>query len=168
MLQECCHWYALRVRPRWEKVVANALHGKADEEFLPLYRKRSRWSDRVKDIDLPLFPGYVFCRADLCRHPPLVTTPGVIGFVSFGSIPATISEQEIERIKAIIRSGNHIEPWSYLREGQRVRIEGGSLTGIEGILVRTKSDWRVVLSVEALHRSFAVEVDREQAVPLSS
>jgi transcription antitermination factor NusG len=168
MLEECCHWYALRVRPRWEKVVANALRGKEYDEFLPLYRKRNRWSDRVKEIDVPLFPGYIFCRADLDRHPPLVTTPGVIGIVSFGSSPATISDQEIEAIKAVLDSGNHIEPWSYLPEGQRVRIEGGALTGIEGILLRTKSDWRVVLSVEALYRSFAVEVDREQAVPISS
>ena len=167
MLQEGCHWYALRVRPRWEKVVAHALRGKAYDEFLPLYRKRSRWSDRVKDIDLPLFPGYVFCRADLSRQPPLIATPGVIGFVSFGNSPAIISDQEIEAIKAVVRSGSYIEPWSYIREGERVRIEGGALTGIEGILVRKKGDWRVVLSVEALCRSVAVEVDRDHAVPVS-
>lgn len=161
-------WYAVRVRPRAEKLVAAALRGKDYEEFLPLYRKRSRWSDRVKIIDSPLFPGYVFCRAGLSGHPPLVTTPSVIGILSFGGQPALISEQEIDAIKAILRSGLNSEPWPYLREGDHVRIISGSLTGIEGLLVRSKNDWRVVLSVDVLCRSIAVEIDRQWVVPARS
>ena len=160
-------WYAIRVRARWERVVAAALHGKEYEEFLPLYRKRSRWSDRVKEIDLPLFPGYVFCRSDLFGRPPLVTTPGVIGILSFGGSPAIIPAREIAAIKAILHSGANAWPWPYLREGQRVRIYRGPLAGLEGILLRVKSDWRVVLSVEALCRAVAVEVDRELVMPIS-
>ncbi|HEY7302945.1 MAG TPA: UpxY family transcription antiterminator [Bryobacteraceae bacterium] len=161
-------WHAIRVRPRWEKVVADALRGKQYEGFLPLYRKRSRWSDREKDIDLPLFPGYVFCRADLSGRPPLITTPGVIGILRFGNAPAIISHQEIEAVRAVIQSGASAEPWPYLREGQRVRVHRGALAGVEGILIRTKGDWRVVLSVDALCRSVAVEIYREWVEPISS
>ena len=160
-------WYAIRVRSRWEKIVAGALRSKEYDEFLPLYRKRTRWSDRVQEVDLPLFPGYVFCRSDLSGRPPLVTTPGVIGILGFGGRPGIISPREIELVKAVIQSGASAGPWPYLCEGQRVRILGGALIGVEGILVRTKGDWRVVLSVEALGRSIAVEVDRDWAMPIS-
>jgi transcription antitermination factor NusG len=160
-------WYAIRIRSRWEKIVAGALRSKGYDEFLPLYRKRTRWSDRVQEVDLPLFPGYVFCRSDLSGRPPLVTTPGVIGILGFGGSPAIISPLEIERVKAVIRSGASAGPWPYLCEGQRVRILGGALTGVEGILIRAKGDWRVVLSVAALGRSIAVEVDRDLAMPIS-
>jgi transcription antitermination factor NusG len=165
-LSEQSSWYAIRVRPRWEKVVASALHAKDYEEFVPVYRKRSRWSDRVKEIDLPLFPGYVFCRSDWSGRPPLITTPGVIGILRFGNSPAIISQQEIDAVKAVIQSGAKAGPWPYLSEGQRVRILRGALAGVEGILVRAKSDWRIVLSVDVLCRSVAVEVDREWAVPI--
>lgn len=165
-LSEECSWYAIQVRPRWEKVVACALRGKEYEEFVPVYRKRSVWSDRIKEIDLPLFPGYVFCRSNLSERPPLTTTPGVIGILRFGGSPAIISQQEIDAIKTVLNSGANTGPWPFLREGQRVRILRGALTGLEGILVRAKSDWRIVLSVEALCRSFAVEVDREWAMPI--
>ena len=121
----------------------------------------------MQEVDLPLFPGYVFCRSDLSGRPPLVTTPGVIGILGFGGSPAIISPFEIERVKAVIQSGASAGPWPYLCEGQRVRILGGALTGVEGILIRTKGDWRVVLSVEALGRSIAVEVDRDWAMPIS-
>jgi transcription antitermination factor NusG len=160
-------WYAIRVRARWEQLVADALRNKEYEEFLPLYRKRSNWSDRVKEISLPLFPGYVFCRSDLSGRAPFITTPGVIGILSFGGYPAIISQEEIEAIKAVIRSGADVAPWPYIREGQRVRILRGALAGVEGVLVRPKSDWRVVLSVETLCRSIAVEVDREWVTPIS-
>lgn len=161
-------WLAIRVRPRREKMVADALRGKQYEAFLPLYRKRSRWSDRQKDVDLPLFPGYVFCRGELSGRPLLITTPGVIGILRFGNCPAIISHKEIEAVRAAVRSGASTEPWPYLREGQRVRVQQGALVGVEGILIRTKSDWRVVLAVEALSRSIAVEIYREWVTPVSS
>jgi transcription antitermination factor NusG len=161
------HWYAVRVRPRWEKIVAEALEGKQYEGFLPLYRKRSQWSDRVKDIDLPLFPGYVFLRGCLEGRPLLVTTPGVIDILRFGNAPAMIADEEIEAVKAVLRAGAYAEPWRYVREGERVRIQRGSLAGIEGVLVHVKNDSRLVLSVDALCRSVAVEIDRDWVVPVS-
>lgn len=159
-------WHAIRVRPRWERVVASALRGKQIEEFLPVYRKRSRWSDRVKEMELPLFPGYVFCRADLSGGPTLVTTPGVIGILKFGSTLAIVSDSEIQALQAVLRSGVPASPWPYLAIGQTVRIDCGALAGIEGILLQTKNDCRVVLSVEVLCRSVAVEVDRDRVTPL--
>ena len=166
MLEEASSWHAVRVRPRCEKIAASAIHCKDYEAFLPLYRKQSQWSDRIKDVDLPLFPGYVFCRGDFSRRPRLITTPGVIGILNFGGIPATIADVEIEAIKAVLRAGFSAEPWPYLHEGQRVRVNAGALAGVEGILVRTKSDCRIVLSVEALCRSVAVEIHRECVTPL--
>lgn len=158
-------WYVIRVRPRSERLAAAALRGKQYLEFLPLYQKRSRWSDRVKVIEQPLFPGYVFCRAESSGQPPLITTPSIIEILSFGGRPALVSEKEIDDIKAVVRSGLNSEPWPYLREGDRVRIIRGSLAGVEGVLVRSKTDWRMVLSVDILCRSIAVEVDRDWAVP---
>jgi transcription antitermination factor NusG len=167
-VEAATHWYALRVRPRREKLVMGAIGGKEYEVFLPLHRKTRKWSDRTKVLDLPLFPGYVFCRGNLSRQPRLVSTPGVIGILTFGGTPAVISETEIDALRAVIRSGAFVEPWQYVREGERVRVCKGSLAGLEGILVRTKSDCRVVLSVETLCRSVAVEVNRDSVAPLLS
>jgi transcription antitermination factor NusG len=167
LMETAFGWYAIRVRPRLEKMVAIGLREKRYEHFLPLCRTRHRWSDRMKDIDVPLFPGYVFCRADFSGKPSLITTPGVIGLLSFGGAPALISDQEIEAVRAVIRSGNNVEPWPYVREGQCVRIEHGPLTGLQGFLVRKKNDWRVVLSIETLYRSVAGEIDRESVAPVT-
>jgi len=160
-------WRALRVRPRWEKLAAAAIDGKEYEPFLPVYKKRSQWSDRVKELELPLFPGYVFLRGDFSCKPKVVTSPGVIGILSFGGVPAIVSKGEIEALKAVIASGLYAEPWQYVREGERVRLCTGPLTGLEGILIRAKGECRVVLSVETLCRSVAVEVSRDSIAPLS-
>lgn len=159
-------WYAIRVRPRSEKIVATTLREKGYDEFVPFYRKRSRWSDRIKTVEVPLFPGYVFCHSDVGGKPPLIYTPNVIGLLSFGGTPAVLSNDEIDLVKRVIHSGANAEPWPYLREGERVRIQKGALEGIEGIIVRAKSDWRLVLSVDALCRSVAVEIYTEWVMPI--
>ncbi|HEY7209260.1 MAG TPA: UpxY family transcription antiterminator [Bryobacteraceae bacterium] len=161
-------WCAVTVRPRWEKLVAESLRAKEYEEFVPLYRKRSRWSDRVKEIELPLFAGYVFCRADWCGRPPVVSTPGVTGILRFGDSIARISEAEIANLKTIAGAGAPAVPWPYLTTGQRVRISSGAMRGLEGILTDIKGDYRIILSVDALCRSVAVEIDRDCVVPVSS
>ncbi len=131
------------------------------ESFLPLYRSRRRWSDRTRVMDLPLFPGYVFCRF----HPelllPVVTTPGVVQVVGAGKHPCPIADAEIAAIQRMLCSGNEVEPWPYLQAGQKVRILDGPLFGIEGILVEVKNRRRLVVSVHLLQRSVAVEVDRD-------
>lgn len=159
-------WYAIRVRSQFEKVVSCALRCKGYEEFLPQYRKSSRWSDRVKEVDVPLFTGYVFCRTTISGRPPLVVTPGVIGILKFGTELALISDAEIEAVKTVLRSGAYVEPWPFLREGQCCRVRSGPLAGLEGILISQKSRCRVVLSVEALYRSVAVEIDSAALIPI--
>jgi transcription antitermination factor NusG len=131
------------------------------ESFLPLYRSRRRWSDRTRVLDLPLFPGYVFCRF----HPelllPVVTTPGVVQIVGSGKQPHPIADEEIAAIQRMLHSGSEIEPWPYLKAGQKVRILDGPLFGVEGLLVEVKNRRRLVVSVHLLQRSVAVEVDRD-------
>ena len=160
-------WYAVRVKSRHESSVARHLCARGLESFLPLYRRRSRWSDRVKEIDFPLFPGYVFCHFNSEDRLPVVTVPGVVYVVSVAKIPAPIDEAEISAIQAAVKSGLHREPWPFLQIGKRLRIERGPLSGVEGILVGIKGHQRLVLSVTLLQRSVAVEIDEQYVQPLS-
>jgi len=158
-------WYALQVRPRFEKIVASTLLSKGFEGFLPLYRRRSRWSDRVKEIEEPLFSGYLFCRFDVNRRLQIVITPGVIRVVGIGKVPMPVDDREIAAIQSIVLSGLQASPWPYLHVGQKVIIERGSLAGVEGILVAQKGSARLVVSVSLLQRSVAVEIDESWVWP---
>jgi transcription elongation factor/antiterminator RfaH len=159
-------WFALQVKPRCEKVISTILHNKGFEQYLPMYESRRVWSDRIAKVEVPLFPGYVFCRFDP-EQPrlPIVATPGVINVVGVAGQPAAIPEHELQAIQVLLRSGKAALPWPYLEIGQRVRIEQGSLAGVEGILVEAKKQHRVVVSVTLLQRSVAVEVEREWIIP---
>ena len=159
-------WFALRVRSRYENTVATILGGKGYEWFLPLYKSRRRWSDRIKEIELPLFPGYVFCRFDLQHRLPILTTPGVVTVVGIGKRPVPIDDAEIAAIQAALRSGLSTRPWPFLEIGQRVRVEYGPLCGLEGILLDFKGHHRLILSVILLQRSVAVEVDGAWVIPI--
>ncbi len=159
-------WFALRVRSRYENTVATFLGGKGYEWFLPLYKSRRRWSDRIKEIELPLFPGYVFCRFDLQHRLPILTTPGVVTVVGIGKRPIPIDDGEIAAIQAAVRSELPSRPWPFLEIGQRVRVEYGPLCGLEGILLDFKGHHRLILSVILLQRSVAVEVDGAWVIPI--
>jgi transcription antitermination factor NusG len=152
-------WHALYTRHQHEKVVAQALLGKGFEVFLPQYRAVHRWKDRRKELMLPLFPNYVFIRGGLDRMLILVTTPGIHSLVSWGGRPANIPPEEIEGVRRLVESNLPVEPHPFLKCGDRVRIKSGPLEGIEGILVRKTRGFRLVLSVEMLSKSAAVEVD---------
>src|SRR5215510_648448 len=128
-------WYALRIKSRHERIVAAALYGKGYEVFLPLYRDRRRWSDRMKELELPLFPGYLFCRFDVMKRLPILTTPGIVQVVGLGRTPRPVDEAEIAAIQAIVISRLNAQTWPYLKIGQKVSIEQGRLTGLEGILI---------------------------------
>jgi transcription termination/antitermination protein NusG len=156
-------WFALRVKPNHEKSVATILREKKFKEFLPLYRSRRRWTDRVKFVDLPLFPGYLFCRLDLNadNRLPLLTTPGLLYIVGSGKTPEPIDESEILAIQSISHSGLPYAPWPSLMIGQRVRLEAGPLSGLEGVLTRIGNQYKVYVSVTLLQRSVSVEVDAE-------
>jgi transcription antitermination factor NusG len=147
-------------------LVSTTLRGKGYQEFFPLYRSRRRWSDRTKELELPLFPGYSFCQFDVNDRLPILTTPGVIGIVGAGKIPVPVDDDEIEAIRTILRSGLVAQPWPFLRVGSKVYIEGGPLAGLEGIVTSTDKVYRLIVSVSLLQRSVAVEIDREWARPI--
>jgi transcription antitermination factor NusG len=154
-------WYGIRTKSNHERLAAAVLDSKGYEQYLPVYRSRRRWSDRVVEKDQPLFPGYVFCRFDARKPFPIVSTPGVVSVVGFGNELAPISDTEIEAVQTLLHSGLATEPCPFLHEGQRIRVKRGSLEGLEGILLKKKTDWRIVVSVTMLQRSVAVEIDRE-------
>ncbi|HTS69374.1 MAG TPA: UpxY family transcription antiterminator [Terriglobia bacterium] len=156
---ESGHWHAIYTRHQHEGVVAQNLLGKGFEVFLPQYRAVHRWKDRQKKLLLPLFPSYVFIRGGLDRMLNIVTTPGVHSLVSWGGRPANIPPEEIDGVRRLIESHLQVEPHPFLKCGDRVRIKSGPLEGIEGILVRKTRGYRLVLSVEMLSKSAAVEVD---------
>jgi len=159
-------WFALRVKSRTEKVVSTIARNKGFEEFLPLYKSRRRWSDRFQSVELPLFPGYVFCRLNPEFRLPILTIPGVMGFVGIGRIPVAIDEAEISAIQSAICAGLLAEPYPFLEVGQRVRLAEGPLAGLEGLLVEVRKQQRLVVSVSMLKRSVAVEIDRNWVRPL--
>jgi transcription antitermination factor NusG len=161
-------WVALQVKPRSEKLVATALNSKGIEVFLPLYSARRRWSDRIKEVLLPLFDGYVFCKLNLHYRMPALTIPGVIQFVGIGRTPAPIEEDEIRALQAVMKSGLPSMPWPFLQIGQRVRVEHGALRDLEGLLLQAKGSHRLILSVSLLQRSVAVEVDRDCVTPVNT
>jgi len=152
-------WFALRVRSNCEKTAATALELAGYEHFLPSYRSTRQWSDRRKQIDLPLFPGYIFARLGLQHLARVVAFRSVVHVVGAGRTPVPVDDNEIDAIKAVVRSGLPSEPWPFLRVGQQVIIERGPLAGLTGILVEIKKQHRLVISVSMLMRSVAVDVD---------
>jgi transcription antitermination factor NusG len=162
-------WYAIWVRSKSEKVTSAALRAKGYEEFLPLYRARHRWSDRAKELDLPLFPCYLFCRFDPSdRLMPILTTPGFVHIVAAGNTPLPIPDEEITAIRTIIGSGSSAEPWTFVNVGSRVRIERGPLAGIEGLVTNRGKKCRLIVSVALLQRSVAVEIEQDWVCPVLS
>jgi transcription antitermination factor NusG len=154
-----CAWHALHTRYQHEKAIAETLSNKGFEIFLPLRTVAHRWKDRTKELSLPLFPCYVFLRGGLDRRLQILTTPGVHRFVGSGGYPAPIPEVEIEGVRRVLDTRLPFEPHPFLKCGDWVRIKSGALEGLEGILVRKKNLFRLVLSVELLEKSVAVEVE---------
>jgi|SRR5271157_834772 len=160
-------WFAIRVRSRAEQLVGTALSGKGYEIFLPTYLECRRYSSCVKKVDAALFPGYLFCRLDVNRRLPVLSTTGVEHIVSTAGAPHPIEESEIAAIRTVIESRLATVPWPYLKVGTPVRIEFGPLAGLEGLVVTEKSRQRLVLSVHLLQRSVAVEIERSWVRPLA-
>ncbi len=159
-------WYALRTKSRYENTVASHLCARGYEFFLPLYKCRRRWTDRFKEIELPLFPGYVFCQFNSLDRFPVLSIPGVVHVVGVGRTPVSIDETEIAAIQTAVKSGLPRQPCPFLEIGDRVRIEHGPLCGIEGILLGFRGNQRLVLSVTLLQRSVAVQVDEAWVQPM--
>jgi transcription antitermination factor NusG len=162
-------WYALQLKTRFEKVVAQHLRGKGYEEYLPTYRSRRHWSDRIKEIECPLFPGYIFCKFDLRDRLPLLIIPGVRSVVSFGGAACPIPEEEILAVQRVVNSGMQYGPWSELSEmgtGQAVQVKVGPLRGLKGVIVRVKDKHHLVISIAMLQRYVSVEIDRDSVMPI--
>lgn len=152
-------WYALQVHARKELSTHSQLTGQGFESLLPMFKSIRRWSDRTKELDQPLFPGYLFCRFKYEERRPILMTPGVRQVVGFGGVPQPVNESEIAALQLAMSSGIPSLPWPYLEIGERVRVKSGNLAGLEGILVNFKGNHRVVLSVTLLQRSVALEID---------
>jgi transcription antitermination factor NusG len=159
------HWFALLVKPRHEKSVAQALRDRQLEEFLPLIREQHAWSDRVKCVRVPLFAGYVFCRFAFADRLAVLNTRGVLRILGAGHIFAPVSCEQIADLRTIVASGLPARPGPYLVPGATVRVESGPLSGIRGMVVRNKGLTSVVVSVEILQRSVVVEVDSDAVRP---
>lgn len=161
-------WWVLYSRHQHERTVAQMLSTKGFEVFLPLYESTRRWKDRRKVLSLPLFPGYLFVRGGLDRKLQVVTTPGVHMILYRGGQVATVPDEEIDAIQRAVAGAYRVEPHPFLKCGMRVRVIRGALEGVQGILVRKKNLCRLVLSVDMLAQSVAVEVNAWDVEPCGS
>jgi transcription antitermination factor NusG len=161
-------WLALQIAPQHEKKVATILEYKGFEQFFPTYKSKRRWSDRIKVIIQPLFPGYIFCRSQRSRVAAILATPGVNRIVSFGGKPCPVADEEIAILQKVVSAGVDPRPFPYLSTGQRVRIiQEGVLFGIVGILTKIKNRARLVVSVDMITKSISIEVDHRDVIPES-
>lgn len=158
-------WYALRVKARSEKLIAAAADRKGFEGFVPVYRCTRRWSDRTVSVEFPLFPGYVFCRTDPKVRLPLLTIPGVLHFVSVGKTPVPVGGSVLAAIRTATQLGLNAEPWPFVKVRQLAKLERGPLAGLEGLLIKTSDQYRMVIPVDPLKRSVALDVDAAWLAP---
>ncbi len=162
------HWYAAYTCAKHEKRVGAELGARAVEHFLPLYSSVRRWKDRRVQLEFPLFPGYVFVRLALRDRLRVLQIPGVVRLVGFNGLPAALPDTEMELLRCGLSERLRAEPHPFLTVGRRVRIKSGPFAGLEGILKRKKSNLRVVISLELIQRSVAVDVDAADVLPLNS
>ena len=159
-------WYALYVRSRHEKVVEAGLRGKGYPAFSPFYRTKRKRVDRIAEVDVPLFPGYVFCHFEASKRLPILTTSGIVGVVGPGNRPEPVEDHEIASIRTIALSGRPVQPWPFLRSGQRIRLQAGPLMGAEGIFLRVKDEYHLIVSITLLQRAVSVVIERDHVAPL--
>lgn len=159
-------WYAVSVRPRHEKVVTRHLEHQGLTCFLPVYRSVRRWKDRRKELDMALFPGYVFANLNPRDRSGVLRAPGVVRFVTFQGQPAAVPDSEMRALESSLSAGLRPQPHPYLRQGTKVRVKRGPLVGAEGIMIRRKERFRLVLSIDLIMRSVMFEVDEADVEPL--
>jgi transcription antitermination factor NusG len=161
-------WYAGYTASRHEKRVAEHFAQRGVEHFLPLYETIHRWKNGRHRVQLPLFPGYIFVRIALRERRRVIEVPGFVRLVGFSSLPCPLPEADINRMKEALNKGVVAEPYPYLTVGTRVEVRNGPLQGMTGILVRRQTKCRVVISVDLIMRSMAVEVEAGDVVPVRS
>ena len=159
-------WFAFQVIPRHEAKVGSILAWKGHQYLLPTSRVRRQWSDRIKAIEQPVFPGYIFCTSQQSRLMGLIrSTPGIIRVVSFGGKPHPVSEEEIYAMQRLVQADREVYSFPYPASGQKVKIIAGPLAGTAGIITKFRNRDRLVISVDAIMRSVAVEVDSAEIAP---
>ena len=167
---DCAQWYAVRTRSRQEKAAATMLEALGVSHFLPLISQERQWSDRKKIVTVPIFPGYLFVRImarsglELCVR----KVPGVVNFVGNQNGPSAIPEDEIQNVRALLSPAAKCFPCPFLKAGDRVRIVSGALAGVEGSYIRCGARSRVVVSVEIIQRSIAVDVSEYDVEPIQN
>jgi transcription antitermination factor NusG len=165
MISSDIRWYAVRTKPQHENTVSQILDAKGYERLLPTYRTRVRWADRIKEMERPLFPGYLFCRFDARCRVPILNTAGVIDIVRVAGHPAAIEDYELANLKTAMGSGYTCLPWPHAEIGRKITIGFGPMAGVTGVLVEVKRKLRLVLSVSAVNRAILVEVDADVLAP---
>jgi len=160
------NWYALYTCPRHEKRVAEQIQQRRISCFLPLYRSVRRWKDRRKELELALFPGYVFVNLDAHERLGVLRAPGVLRFVTFQGQPAVLRDSEIRALESSATSELRPQPHPYLQQGRKVRVRSGPLADAEGIMIRRKDGFRLVLSIELISRSVMLEIDEADVEPI--
>lgn len=168
-ISEQSAWFAVETRPRHEKAVSAALREKGFEHFLPLFSEKHQWSDRTRVVDMPVFPRYVFVRIEptIDVRVPVLRIKGVMGFVGNRGLGAAIPLSQIENVRNIIANAVPFAPHAFLDVGQRVRILGGSLAGVEGVLAAINGDQSLVVSVELIRRSLAIRIEGYRVEPVA-
>ncbi len=159
-------WYAVATSPRHEKWVACQMRGYEIQYFLPLYKSLRRWKDRRKELELPLFPGYLFVHIALHDRLQVLRIPGVVRIIGTHGKPSPLPEHEIEALRNGLASGLYAESHSWLKVGHHVLVKSGPLAGAQGILIRKKHDCRIVISIDAIMRSVALEIDESDVQPI--
>jgi transcription antitermination factor NusG len=157
-------WFALGVTSRHEKIASQVLRSKGYHTFLPSYVRRHQYGHRTREFDLPLFPGYLFCRLDPLVRLPVLTTPGVLRLIGAGRSPIPVEDEEITSLQRASEAGVSMTPYPYWQTGQKGRITGGPLAGVEGIVLSARHPVRLVLSVRLLQRSVLLEIDYDCVV----
>lgn len=162
-------WFALRVRTHGEKLVSSCLASKGYETFLPTQERQQRFLDRVKNVERPLFPGYVFCKFPIeDKSVPIVTTPGVLCIVGNGKSPVAIPDYEIDSLKTVTNRNIPVQPYPFPALGTTTKIAQGPLAGVEGTVVRHKNRDRLVLSIPLLSRAVCIEISAGWVRPAES
>jgi transcription antitermination factor NusG len=152
-------WFVIRVKSNFERHVSISLRSRGIEEYVPLYRLYRTSPVRARQVDLPLFPGYVFSRFEVNNRLSVLTVPGVVHILSLHGMPIPVESTEMARIKAMVASGLRVTPWPFVAVGQRVLIESGPLRGVEGLVIAIRNGFRLIASVTLLQRSVSVDID---------
>ena len=161
-------WFALQTRPRNEQKVGNVLRQKGYECLTPTYRQKRKWSDRTVEIDLPLFPMYVFCRLSPSVLGKAVSTSGVVKIVGFNGKPAEVAVEEINALQLLMQSNLLREPWKYLSHGTQVLVETGPLAGVQGVICPSENGRRLIISITLLQRSVAIQLDEDTVISVTA